>query len=120
MSKTRVIIKRPDEKAGHVTNISMTLKNLQKIVEGHIEVLTINKDPKVVIICNEEGKLLDLPKNFRIGKRRVSATIRGTVIICGADGDDFADVPISFTTWKDLLKAWRNSLEPYAGGRRSK
>lgn len=119
MSKTKVIIKRPDEKAGHVTSISMTLKNLQKIVEGRIEVLTIGKDPKVVMICNEEGKLLDLPKSFRIGKRRVSDTIRGTVIICGVDGDDFADVPISFAAWKDLLKAWCNNLEPYAGGRRS-
>ena len=110
MSKTKVIIKRPDEKAGHVTSISMTLKNLQKIVEGHIEVLTISKDPKVVMICNEEGKLLDLPKNFRIGGPIFFDTIRGTVIICGVDGDDFADVPISFAAWKDLLKAWGNEL----------
>lgn len=116
MSKAKVIIKWPDEKAGHVTNISMTLKNLQKIVEGHIEALTISKDPKVVMICNVDGKLLDLPKSFRIG----FDTIRGTVIICGVDGDDFADVPISFATWKNLLKAWGNNLEPYAGGRRSK
>ena len=112
MSKTKVIIKRPDEKAGHVTSISTTLKNLQKIVEGHIEVLTIGRDPKVVMICNEEGKLLDLSKNFRIGfgGRIFSDTIRGTVIICGADGDDFADVPISFAAWKDLLKAWCNEI----------
>ncbi|MBR3237398.1 MAG: DUF3846 domain-containing protein [Oscillospiraceae bacterium] len=110
MSKTKVIIKRPDEKAGHVTSISMTLKNLQKIVEGHIEVLTIGKDPKVVMICNEEGKLPDLPKSFRIGGPIFFDTIRGTVIICGADGDDFADVPISFATWKEYLKAWCNEI----------
>ena len=110
MSKTKVIIKRPDEKAGHVTSISMTLKNLQKIVEGHIEVLTIGKYPKVVMICNEVGKLLDLPKSFRIGGPIFFDTIRGTVIICGADGDDFTDVPISFATWKDLLKAWGSEI----------
>lgn len=110
MSKTKVIIKRPDEKAGHVTNISMTLKNLQKIVEGHIEALTIDKDPKVVMICNVDGKLLDLPKSFRIGGLIFFDWIRGTVIICGADGDDFADVPITFATWKEYLKAWCNKI----------
>ena len=31
-AKIKVIIKRPDEKAGHVTNISASLKNLQKTV----------------------------------------------------------------------------------------
>ena len=79
-------------------------------MEGHIEVLTIGKDPKVVMICNEEGKLPDLPKSFRIGGPIFFDTIRGTVIICGADGDDFADVPISFATWKEYLKAWCNEI----------
>ena len=37
MAKIRAIIKRPDEKYGHVTNISPTLENLQKTVGGYIE-----------------------------------------------------------------------------------
>lgn len=37
MAKIRVIIKRPDEKIGHVCNISHTLENLQKTVEGYIK-----------------------------------------------------------------------------------
>jgi len=32
--KIKVIIKRPDEKYGHVTGISRTLENLQKTVGG--------------------------------------------------------------------------------------
>ena len=56
-AKIKVIIKRPDEKAGHVTNISASLKNLQKTVEGNIETVTVVPDPKVIMICNEEGKI---------------------------------------------------------------
>lgn len=53
-AKIKVIIKRPDEKAGHVTNISASLKNLQKTVEGNIETVTVVLDPKVIMICNED------------------------------------------------------------------
>lgn len=106
MSKIRVIIKRPDERYGHVTNISHTLENLQKTVEGHIETVTVAAD--TVMICNEEGKILDLPKNFRMGMWPFSDVIRGTVIIAGVDGEDFCDVPLSFTNWKLLLKTWGN------------
>ena len=52
MAKIRAIIKRADEQFGHVSNISASLKNLQKIVEGPIE--TVNVTDDTVIICNEE------------------------------------------------------------------
>ena len=48
MEKIRAIVKRPDEEIGHVTNISPTLQNLQNIVGGHIETVTIA--PGVVVI----------------------------------------------------------------------
>ena len=105
--KRRVIIKRPDEQYGHVTNISTSLQNLQKTVGGYIEIVTILDNPKVVMICNEEGKLYDLPKNFRLGIN-FPDIIRGTVIICGADGDDLADIPIDFDCCKMLLREWGN------------
>ena len=44
-AKIKVIIKRPDEKAGHVTNISASLKNLQKI-----ETVVVGENPKVIMI----------------------------------------------------------------------
>ena len=49
-AKIKVIIKRPDEKAGHVTNISASLKNLQKTVEGNIETVVVGENPKVIMI----------------------------------------------------------------------
>ena len=34
--------------------------------------------------------------------------IFGTVIACGVDGDEFADIPIDFNEWKALLCEWGN------------
>lgn len=64
------------------------------------------------MICNEEGKIQKLQKNFRMGGEIFFDIIRGTVIICGEseDGEDFADVPIDFETWKRYLKAWGNEI----------
>jgi len=105
--KVRCIIKRPDEEYGHVTNISTSLKNLQKIVGGPIETVTIGGSS--VIICNEEGKLRNLECNFIIDYHGiVTDIIVGEAIIIGVDGDDFCDLPMSFATWKRLLEDWGN------------
>ena len=97
MKKIRAIVKRPDEKYGHMTNVSNTLENFQRTVGGYIEVVNITD--KVVCVCNEEGKNLGLPKNFRIP----GDVIVGDVILCGVDGDEFCDIPIEFATWKTIL-----------------
>lgn len=101
MSKIKVIIKRPDEEYGHVTNISDRLENLQKTVEGNIEVISLGD---ILIICNEEGKLQGLPFNMFVGYDAVV----GTIIVTGKTGEDFDDVPIKFETWKKLVERWRD------------
>lgn len=101
MSKIKVIIKRPDEEYGHVTNISDRLENLQKTVEGNIEVVHLGD---ILIICNEEGKLLNLQPNMFVGHE----LLVGTIIVTGKNGEDFDDVPIKFETWKKLVERWRD------------
>lgn len=100
MGKIKVIVKRPDEKYGHVTNISATLENLQKTVDGYIETLTL---PGFTIICNEEGIeegiLLDLHYNCNVA----GFMLFGTIIVAGTQGDEFADVGISFEEWKTII-----------------
>jgi hypothetical protein len=32
----------------------------------------------------------------------------GTVVICGTDGEEFADVPITLKEWKLILEMWGN------------
>lgn len=104
--KVRCIIKRPDEEYGHVTNISVSLKNLQNTVGGYIECVPLGA--KHVIICNEEGKLRGLEPNFRIGEGLFVDVICGNAIVIGTDGEDFCDMQISFATWKKFLKEWGN------------
>ena len=106
MEKIKVIIKRPDEKVGHVTYISNTLENLQKSVGGHIEVADIGVRG-AVIICDEDGKSKPYQTNFRMGMFMADRVV-GTVVICGTSGEEFADVPISLREWKLILEMWGN------------
>lgn len=100
MSKVKVIIKRPDEQYGHVCNISATLENLQKTVEGYIECVEFED---FVILCNEEGKIKGLPLNLRLSE---FTSIVGTIIVIGRDGEEFANCPIDFKVWKRLVDRW--------------
>lgn len=95
--KIKAIVKRPDEEFGHMTNISCTLKNLQNIVGGYIETVTVADN--LVIICNEEGLIRDLPFNCEL----CGHMFFGTLIFIGADGEDFADVPITFKEYKQFF-----------------
>lgn len=101
MSKIKVIIKRPDEEFGHMTNISNTLENIQKTVEGYIETVTIA--PGLVIICNEEGRLQNRPSNRTVRTEDITVDFVGTIIVAGVKGDEFADVPISMKEWKEMI-----------------
>lgn len=103
--KYRAIIKRPDESFGHMTNISITLENLQKLVGGYIEIVNLDPIKKgLVLICNEEGKNLKLPYNMPHPLWPDDDFIVGEIVLLGADGEDLTDVPIEFASWKEIIK----------------
>ena len=93
MRKIKVIIKRPGEKP-YTTWISDRLENLQKTVEGYIETVTVCSD--LVIICNEEGRIRNLPYNCTI----LGADFFGTILLAGINGEEFGNVPDG--AWKFL------------------
>ena len=95
--KMKVIVKRPDEEYGRIVYIENKLKTLQQIVGGYIEVVPIASE--VLAICNEEGKLLNLEPNIK----HYDDIIHGTIIICGASGDEFSDIPIDFKKWEQIV-----------------
>lgn len=100
--KVRVIIKRPDEEFGHVTNISPSLKNLQKTVGGYIECVTLGLYDwgNIHIICNEEGRLNGLEYNCEV----CGIDFVGTIIVAAANGEgELIDLPISFEIWKNIV-----------------
>lgn len=115
-TKKRVIIKRPDEDYGHVTNISFDLENLQKTVGGPIEVVSLGNSllgEPIKMIMNEEGKIRNLPFNFMVLSpipiTNFADYIAGTVIVCGLNeqGDDLGELPITFQEWKRILDKLR-------------
>lgn len=102
--KVRVIIKRPDEEFGHVTNISPSLKNLQNTVGGYIECVTLGVFDwgNIHVICNEEGRLKELPYNCSLPPFDVDFV--GDIIVAAANTEgELIDLPISFSVWKNIV-----------------
>ena len=56
---------------------------------GYIETVTLATD--LIIICNEEGRLLDLPFNIEL----CGVGFVGTILAVGAKGDEFASLKAS-------------------------
>ena len=83
----RVVIVEPD-KAPYERDIGESLEELQDVVEGLIEITHDRLLPGCVIVCNEEGKISNMPMNRCVG----SDIIFGTFFVCGEDGEDFCDL----------------------------
>lgn len=97
MKKIKAIIKKPNS-VPYVTHVSNSLEALQNIVGGYIEAVTIASD--MVIICNEEGRILGLPHNCNY----CGVDFVGTIIFLGVNGDDFDDIPVDFDEFKEVNK----------------
>lgn len=82
----KVMYKEPG-KAFKEIKIENKLEKLQSLVDGYIETVTIVTD--VVIICNEDGRIKELPHNCNILGREFV----GNVIVAGKAGDEFTDCP---------------------------
>lgn len=82
----KVLFKEPG-KLWRTMVIPNELKVLQDLVGGYIETVTITKD--CTVICNEEGRIKDLPENVQIA----GVDFVGPVLLVGVDRDEFTDVP---------------------------
>ena len=76
----------------NVRDGQLTLELLQRLVVGYIEVVHPDGFPQdVVLICNEEGKLRELPFNFFVNICQYPDAICGTAVFCAeginADGE---------------------------------
>ena len=88
----QVVVVEPKKKP-MVQDIDAGLESMQKVVGGSIQAIYPFDEP-VALICNEEGKLLNLPLNraLRDDEGNVYDTISGTFFVCVAppDSDHFA------------------------------
>ena len=89
MKNIKIIVKKPNE-APFIDIIPDTLQAMQKLVGGYIETVSIASN--LVVVGNEEGRLMNLPYNCSV----FGIDFCGTIFLIGRDEKwDFADVPIS-------------------------
>ena len=88
----RVLVVEPGKRPV-VREIETGLDPLQKTVGGLIEAVYPFEEP-VAIICNEEGKLLELPLNRALldENGRVYDIIAGTFLVIGLTEDNFGSL----------------------------
>lgn len=68
--------------------VNNTLEAMQILVKGYIETLTVSND--MVIVCNEEGHLRNMPFN----REMFGISLYGPIVLVGTEGEDFTDVPV--------------------------
>ena len=85
-----IAIKNPGESIGFKVESQVTLKYLQELVGGYIEICPTRemKEKNILMIVNEEGKLNGLPVNFKIP----GDTIVGTVVFMSSTGEEFGSL----------------------------
>lgn len=81
-----VVIKEPGKAPAVEPLFNNELKAFQEAVGGYIETVTLATD--LVIICNEEGRLLGLPSNCKV----CGVDFVGTILAVGRKEDDFASI----------------------------
>lgn len=88
--KIKVVVKNVGE-CGKITEINNELEVLQKIVGGYIEIYPFTDD--IILVCNEEGKLMDLDLNFSVPLRNGETEyIVGNVLFVSSKGSEFGSL----------------------------
>ena len=92
----RVLVVKPEHRP-EVREIEGSLKSMQEIVGGLIQPV-YPFDDTVVLVCNDEGKLMNLPANrgLRDKDGQIYDIVCGTFFLCGvpADSDHFTSLTL--------------------------
>ena len=83
----RILVVEPEHRP-EVKEIDDSLKEMQCIVGGYIQAIYPFEEP-VALVCNDEGKLMDLPANrgLRGKDGQMYDIVSGTFFLCGAPAD---------------------------------
>lgn len=84
----RAVYKEPG-KLPEIIDVENTLKALQEKVGGYIETITFASD--ACIICNEEGRILELPYNCEF----LGLDFFGPILVVGVAGEEFAGLSVA-------------------------
>ena len=83
----RVLVVEPEHRP-EVKEINDSLKEMQGIVGGYIQAIYPFEE-SVALVCNDEGKLMDLPANRGLRNKdgQMYDIVFGTFFLCGAPAD---------------------------------
>ena len=84
------VLKKEPDKAPELITIDASLSSMQDIVGGYIQVLPVPRC-KAILVCNEEGHILDLPHNITLMGRNIV----GTIFFCCTGKDDLVALTAS-------------------------
>ena len=84
----RILVVEP-ERVPEVREIDGTLASMQGVVGGLIQPVYPFEDSAVALVCNDEGKLMNLPANRALWDEtgRMYDIVFGTFFLCGAPAD---------------------------------
>ena len=84
----RILVVAP-ERRPELKEIDGSLEAMQGIVGGLIQPVYPFEDSDVALVCNDEGKLMNLPANrgLRDKNGQIYDIIFGTFFLCGAPAD---------------------------------
>ena len=77
-----------------VIEIADTLEEMQRLVGGHIQVYPACLEHNIILICNEEGKIVDLPAIalVEVDKRLSPEVICGNFFLCRVSGENMVSI----------------------------
>ena len=89
----RILVVEPT-KDPYVKEIDGSLASMQAIVGGFIQAVEPFEDPNVLLLCNEEAKLLGLPENRFLRNRNGIPydIIHGTFFLAQGSGEEFCSL----------------------------
>ena len=84
----RVLVVEPEHRP-EVREIDGSLESMQAIVGGLIQPVSLFNDDSVLLVCNDEGKVMNLPANrgLRNEDGQIYDIVCGTFFLCGAPGN---------------------------------
>lgn len=85
MTRTIKVVMCPANQRPYIKSIRNSLHAMQNAVGGYIEMIEL--EDNLVIVCNEEGRLLGLPANKSI----MMPGLVGNCFIASASGEDLTD-----------------------------
>ena len=89
----RILVVEPT-KDPYVKEIDGSLESMQSVVGGYIQAVSPFEDPTVLLVCNEDGKVIGLPENRFLRNRNGIPydIIHGTFFLAQGNDESFCSL----------------------------